>query len=169
VPYNRQYTRTEVHDILCDSERRYRPGVPLDKAHRGHAIGQHGDSRADVFDRRDEVVTDGRFISRKDLILAVTEALNSTAGQAELAKLANEQTVKIEASLVVNSGKLKAEVVGNPWANVPKSVDKRKRVPAAGPQNFEVLDVKGVTVIVDRLLPPNVDFGIHIQTAFPQT
>jgi hypothetical protein len=169
VPYNRQYTRTEVHDILCDSERRYRPGVPPAKAHHGHAIGQHGDSRADIFDRRDAVVTDGRFISRKDLILAVTEALNSPSGQAELAKLVNEQTVKIEASLVLNSGKIKAEVVGNPWATVPKSVSKLKRVPAAGPQNFQELDVKGVIVIVDRLLPPNVDFGIHIQTAYPQT
>jgi hypothetical protein len=169
VPYNRQYTRTEVHDILCDSERRYRPGVALSQAKHGHAIGTHGDSRADVFDRRDDVVTDGRFISRKGLILAVTEALNSPSGQTELAKLANQQTVMIEAALVVNNGKIQAEVVGNPWAKVPKSVDKRKRVPASGPQNFQVLDVKGVTVIVDRLLPPNVDFGIHIQTAFPKT
>ena len=169
MPYNRQYTRTEVHDILCDSERRFRPGVPLDKANPGHAIGQHGDSRADVFDRRDEVVSDGRFMSRKDLVLAVTEALNSPAGQAELAKLVNEQTVKIEAALVLNSGKIKAEVVGNPWAKVPKSVNKLKRVPAEGPQNFERLDVKGVTVIVDRLMPPGVNFGIHIQTAYPKT
>ena len=169
MPYNRQYTRTEVHDILCDSERRFRPGMPLDKANRGHAIGQHGDSRSDVFDRRDDVVTDGRFMSRKDLVLAVTEALNSPSGQAELAKLVNEQSVKIEAALVVNGGKIKAEVVGNPWAKVPKSVSKLKRVPAEGPQNFQQLDVKGVIVIVDRLLPPNVDFGIHIQTAFPQT
>jgi hypothetical protein len=169
VPYNRQYTRNEVHDILCDSERRYRPGVPLDKAHQGHAISQHGDSRADVFDRREDVVNDGRFISRKDLVLAVTEALNTPSGQTELAKLATEQTVKIDADLVVYAGKIKAEVVGNPWAKVPKSVSKLKRLPAEGPQHFQQLDVKGVTVIVDRLVPPNAACGIHIQTAFPKT
>jgi hypothetical protein len=169
MPYDREYTRTEVHDILCDSERRYRPGVPPEHAHQGHAIGQHGDSRDDIFDRRSEVATDGRFMSRKDLILAVTEALNSAAGKTELTKLTNQQTVKIDATLVLNSGKIKAEVVGNPWAKVPKAVHKSGKRPAEGPAHYQVVDVKGVTVIVDRLLPPNVDFGIHIQTAFPKT
>ena len=169
MPYARQYTRNEVHDILVASERRYRPGVPSGKAHQGHAIGQHADSRADICDRRDTEESDGRFLSRKDLVLAVAEALNSPTGQKELAKLVTEQTVQISAQIVLNAGKLTAEVVGNPWAKVPKSVSKKKKLPAEGPQFYAVKPVLGVTVIVDRLLPPNTDCGIHIQTAYPQT
>lgn len=169
MPFNRQYTRSEVHDILVESERRYRPGVPLDRAHQGHAISQHADGRADVFDRREQVVSDGRFVSRKDLILAVTEALNSAGGQQELAKLVSQQTVTIEASLVIYQGKLQAEVIGNPWASVPRSVDRRRRMPAAGPQHFERTLVQGVTVIVDRVLPVGPECAIHIQTAYPNT
>jgi hypothetical protein len=169
MPYNRQYTRTEVHDILTASERRYRPNVPVAVAHEGHAISQHADGRADIFDRASSVKTDGRFLSRKDLILAVTEALNSAAGQTELARLSSQQSVAINATLVLYQGKLKAEVVHHAVLTVPKSVNTKKWVPAEGPPHLTEKTVLGVTVIVDRLVPVNTDCSIHIQTAYPKT
>jgi hypothetical protein len=165
MPYNRQYTRTEVHDILTASERRYRPGG----THEGHAISRHTEERADVMDRAGEVAIDGRFLSRKDLILAVTEALNSTAGQAELARLVAVQSVTIDATLVLNQGKFTAEVAHHAVLSVPKSVNKRKWIPAEGPPHVTNKTILGVKVIVDRLVPVNTDCGIHIQTAYPKT
>src|SRR5262245_14028626 len=113
MPYDRIYTLSEVGRILYESELRPRPttGMP------GHALGQHGDLRDDIMDKRYRPVillaatleesrsmspedgvgtpiaphklepSDGKFLSRKDQIMAVHEALNSPGGQQVLRKL----------------------------------------------------------------------------------
>ena len=48
MPYDRVYRLQEVHDILCKSERRNKPGGH----YAGHSIGLHADGRDDVTDRR---------------------------------------------------------------------------------------------------------------------
>ena len=101
-PSDRIYTLSEVSRILYESELRPRPATGMP----GHALGQHGELRDDITDKRFKPVIllaatleetramrpedgigtpaphklkpkDGKFLSRKDVIKAVHEALNS--------------------------------------------------------------------------------------------
>ena len=119
MAYDRRYSREEIHQMLCLSERRPRPTAPPAKAHAGHAISQHTEQRDDPFDRR-HIRRDSTFASRKDLVLAVEEALHSDAGQAELATLDAHavQSCKIAFQLGATQGRIHADVVLNPMAKV---------------------------------------------------
>ena len=159
--YDRTYTREEIHQILCLSERRLRPGG----VHHGHAIGRHSEQREDPFDRR-EIKRDSTFACRKDQILAIQEALHDPLGQAELAKLNTHGvdhcaiTVQLSAQL----GKIKANVVLSPMAKVAK-----KWVPAQGPQQYlQLVDVTSVFVLVNKVQPAPSWAPLHIQTTFPK-
>ena len=193
MPYDRIYTLSEVGRILYESELRPRPttGMP------GHALGQHGDLRDDITDKRfkpvillaatleetramrpeDGVGTpiaphklepkEGKFLSRKDMILAVHEALNSPGGQQELRKLnGNVNWVRIAMKLVLNQGKLCAAVCQHPIINMGT---KKKSTPVfvAGPTFYQEGFVEGIVLIVDKLPDPNPGCDIHIQTAYP--
>jgi len=158
------YTREEVHQILYDSERRLRPSAPVDRAHEGHAISRHTEQREDPFDRR-SVRQDSTFVSRKHMILAVHEALNSTTGKIEIRKLnrTGTKTVRVDAPIVEYAGKIFANVVHSPMARV-----RRRNVPAEGPQQLvQGVAADRVKIIVDRLEPAEGNKDIHIQTAYP--
>ena len=128
MPYNRRYTPNQVHDILCASDRRPRPGTLIGNAPLGHPISQHGDSRSNILDKRYRSVIllhetlaetrsavpqsslpsvrpsraveeDSRFLSRMDIIRGVCHALNSPDGQRELSKLATQPRATIEVPL----------------------------------------------------------------------
>ena len=162
--YDRTYTREEIHQMLYLSERRLRPTAPLAKAHTGHAISQHTEQRDDPFDRR-HIKQDSTFSSRKDLVLAVEEALHSTPGQKELASLNGHgsDSCKINFQLSATLGKIKADVVLNPMAKIGK-----KTVPAQGPaQYFEGVPVSSVVLIIDKLADAGSWAPLHIQTAYP--
>ncbi len=163
------YTREEIHQILCDSERRLRPGVRVEDAHMGHPISQHTEQREDPFDRR-HIRRDSTFASRKDMILAIHEVLNSEAGKTELRRLNNvgTDTVRINAPIVEQTGRISANYVHNPTARV--RVGRRNRnVEAQGPAFLETGQaVTRVFVMVVRLDPPHEgNKDIHIQTAYP--
>jgi hypothetical protein len=163
--YDRTYTREEIHQILCLSERRKRPSVPADKAHHGHPISRHSEQREDPFDRRN-IKQDSTFASRKDLILAVEEALHDPDGQAELATLNahDVHTCEIAIQLTATLGKIKANVVRSPMAKVGK-----KWVGAQGPQQYlQKVDVTSVFVLIDKVLPAPSWAPLHIQTAYPK-
>ena len=151
--------------MLYLSERRLRPTSPAAQAHPGHAITQHTEQREDPFDRR-HIRQDSTFSSRKDLVLAVEEALHDPIGQRELATLNahNVDTCSIVVQLSATLGKIKADVVQNPMAKVGN-----KLVPSQGPQNYltHVL-VSSVFVLVDKLAPPEAWAPLHIQTAYPK-
>lgn len=163
--YDRTYTREEIHQMLYLSERRLRPSTPAAKAHPGHAISQHTEQREDPFDRR-HIRQDSTFASRKDLVLAVEEALHDELGQQELATLNahNVHTCSIVVQLTATFGKIKANVVRNPMAKIGNSW-----VPTQGPQHYltHVL-VSSVFVLVDKLAPPESWAPLHIQTAYPK-
>jgi hypothetical protein len=159
--YDRTYTREEIHQILCLSERRRRPGG----IHHGHAIGRHSEQREDPFDRR-EIKQDSTFACRKDQILAIQEALHDPVGQAELAKLNAHgvDSCTITVQLSAQLGKIKANVVHSPMAKVAK-----KWVVAQGPQQYlQMVDVTAVFVLVDKVLPAPSWAPLHIQTAYPK-
>jgi hypothetical protein len=124
MPYARQYSLHEVHEILCKSERRTRPKAAGGGGQRGHAIAQHGDMRENILDKRYWTITlkyqtieeglkygpippvvmppskpvgsDSRFLRRLDLIRAVAQALNSPKGQTELSMLRAKETVSTD-------------------------------------------------------------------------
>ncbi len=156
------YTREEVHQILYRSERRKRPTG----AHTGHPISRHTEQREDPFDRRN-IFQDSTFVTRKHLILALHEALNSANGKTELRKL-NQPTKKkvtIKAPIVEYDRRILANVVRNPMAKVGK-----KTVAAQGPQQLlRGVWVSSVTIVVDRLKSAEGNIDIHIQTAYPRT
>lgn len=159
--YNRTYSREEIHQMLYLSERRLRPGG----AYEGHAISRHTEQRDDPFDRR-QIRQDSTFASRKDLILAVEEALHDPGGQQELATLNahNVDNCKIEVQLSATLGKIKANVVQNPMAKVGK-----KWVGAQGPQRYlQNVLVSSVFVLVNKLAPAESWAPLHIQTAYPK-
>lgn len=163
--YDRTYSREEIHQMLYLSERRRRPTAPAGKAHPGHAISQHTEQRGDPFDRR-HIRQDSTFASRKDLVLAVEEALHSSVGQAELATLNAHGTDRcsIAFQLSATKGKIKADVVLNPMAKVGK-----KNVPAEGPaQYLQGVQVNSVFVLIDKLKPAASFAPLHIQTAYPK-
>jgi hypothetical protein len=162
MSYARQYGREEIHQMLWMSERRLRPTVPAAHAHAGHPISRHTEQREDPFDRR-TIKADSTFASRKDMVLAVEEALHDPTGQLELAKL-DAHTVnscRIVVQLVATLGKIKANVVRNPFA--------ANNQPAHGPQQYlQQVPADSVLVIVDKLHPAASWAPLHIQTAYPQ-
>lgn len=136
----------------------------MDRAHEGHPISRHTEQREDPFDRP-AIGQDSTFASRKDMILAVHEAPNSVTGKEELRKFdrTGVDTVRIDAPIVENTGKIFANIVRSPTARVG-----RRRVAAQGPQQFLPGEpVTRVRVIVDRLVPAEGNIDIHIQTAYP--
>src|SRR4051812_36252928 len=192
MPYDRVYTLQEVARILYESELRPSPrtGEP------GHALGLHGDMRQDVTDKRYKTVIllgetveasrkmdpklgvappippskpepkDGKILSRKDMIRAVAEALNSPGGQAELRQLNGaESRVVISLKLVENAGKIKAVACQHPMIT-QGSAKHRVKVFAAGPSVYSEGIADTVTLVVDKLPPPNLACDIHIQTAY---
>jgi hypothetical protein len=163
--YDRQYSREEIHQMLYLSERRPRPSAPVASAHAGHPISRHTEQRENPFDRR-SIKQDSTFATRKDLILAVEEALHDPAGQLELAKLNahNQSGCKITVQLSATLGKIKANVVQSPMAQIGN-----QNVPAQGPQLYltDVL-VSSVFVLIDKLLPAQSWAPLHIQTAYPR-
>jgi len=163
--YDRTYSREEIHQILYLSERRVRPSSPVNKARPGHPISQHTEQRDDPFDRR-RIAQDSAFASRKDLVLAVEEALHNKVGQQELAKLNAHGAVScsITVQLSATLGKIKANVVLNPMAQIGNKLH-----PAQGPQHYltHVL-VSSVFVLVDKLAPAESWAPLHVQTAYPK-
>ena len=159
--YDRTYTREEIHQMLYESERRLRPSAPQQHAHPGHAISRHTEQREDPFDRR-QIKQDSIFSSRKDLVLAVEEALHDPLGQQKLATL-NAHTVSscsITVQLVATQGKIKANVVRNPMSPAG---------PSQGPQQFlEKVPVNSIFVLVDKLEPAESWAPLHIHTAYPK-
>jgi hypothetical protein len=162
--YDRIYSREEIHQMLCLSERRLRPSSPTKTARLGHAISGHTEQREDVFDRR-HIRQDSTFVSRKDLVLAVEEALHHEIGQQELARLNahNVTTCSITVQLAATLGKIRANVVRNPMAMIGNKV-----VPSQGPQHYTThVLVNSVFVVVDKLTEAEAWAPLHIQTAFP--
>lgn len=163
--YDRQYTREEIHQMIYLSERRLRPSAPVAHAHEGHAISRHTEQRDNPFDRRG-IKQDSTFCSRKDLVLAVEEALHDPAGQQQLATLnaIGVNSCAITVQLSATLGKIKADVVQSPMAKVGK-----KQVPASGPQNFlQKVSVSAVFVLVDKVGAAESWAPLHIQTAYPK-
>ena len=163
--YDRPYSREEIHQMIYLSERRLRPTSPVSSAHLGHAITQHTEQRSDPFDRR-HIAQDSTFASRKDMILAVDEALHDNVGQQELATLNahNKFFCKIVFQLSVTRGKIRANVVQNPMARVGG-----QRVPAQGPQLYlKNVQVNSIFILIDKLMPPESWAPLHIQTAYPK-
>ena len=151
--------------MLCLSERRLRPSSPAAKAHAGHAISRHTEQRDDPFDRRG-IQQDSTFASRKDLVLAVEEALHDPKGQQELATLNAHNVVScaITVQLSAALGKIKANVVQSPMAKVGN-----KLVPSQGPQNYlQHVLVTSVFVLVDKVSQAESWAPLHIQTAYPK-
>jgi hypothetical protein len=190
MPYNRAYSLNDVHEILCASEGRLRPGVPIANAQPGHPITQHADGRADVLDKRygtvillhetieqtraeapgaprprlapyQPVRTDSRFLSRMDLIRAVYQALNSPEGQTKLCELALSKTVTINANLSLTA------TVGAEFSSHPVAKQGKKTVEAEGPSYLKIGTATKVRLVVDLVVPPTPDCAIHIHTAFP--
>jgi len=192
MPYDRVYTLQEVARILYESELRPSPKT----GEIGHALGLHGDMRQDVTDKRFRPVIllgetveasrkmdpklgvapsippskpepkDGKILSRKDMIRAVAEALNSPGGQAELRKLNGaEDRVVITMKLVENAGKIKVAACQHPMINQGTGKNKVK-VFAAGPSFYSEGIADTVTMVVDKLPPPNLECDVHIQTAY---
>ncbi|CAM3927404.1 hypothetical protein [Roseateles saccharophilus] len=163
--YDRQYTREEIHQMLYLSERRLRPSSPAAKAHEGHAISRHTEQRDNPFDRR-AIKQDSTFCGRKDLVLAVEEALHDVKGQQELATLnrLGVDSCAITVQLSAALGKITANVVQSPMAKIGK-----KQLPASGPQNYlQKVLVSSVFVLVDKLGSAESWAPLHIQTAYPK-
>lgn len=171
--YRRLYTKSDVQDLIYQSEcRRLAPNRPA-----GHTLSLHADMRKDVTDRRQGRIihlavstevgrsmdpantftyedasfvppTDSRFTSRKDLIIAVFQALNSTVGQNKLGQFdsnPNLQRVRIDAAL------------SPPIGGIERYRD------SSGAYDTG-LSAQGVFLVVDRL----PDGEIHLQTAYPK-
>ncbi|MCQ8182753.1 hypothetical protein NP603_16645 [Methylomonas sp. SURF-1] len=166
MAYNRPYGLDEVNRILCDSERRPRPDLAAAVAKPGHAISLHTEARRDFFSRggaklpaKDSILLG----SRKHLVQAVHEVLNSVPGQIELAKLNDPQCKKVEIrGVVLRKGR-------------DFDIFTVFRPKAKGAQmSFDWLSThKGDGYIVQLFilvckLPGSGREQIHIQTAFPE-
>ena len=169
MPYNRHYSKEDIHQIICASERRPRPDIPQHVAKAGHAISLHTVEREDFFSRpgvsSDKLpAKDSIFLgSRKHLILAVHEILNSIPGQIELKKLDHP-----DVSSVVIRGVILRKGNGFDIFTV-------YRPRGTGQQgSFDWLSThKGDGYIVQVFilvckLPESIRSEIHIQTAFPE-
>lgn len=162
MPYDRKFRLEEVHGILCDSERRPRPYATDGPT--GHAISIHTSQRDDVFSRPGNAKRpkrDSIFLSRKDLVLTVHEALNSVPGQIELAKLRHPDVKSVVIRSVIIRERGKAVDVLTIFS------------PKGGQCSFEWLSTLGgdahlvqLFVKVYKLDPPGDKCGIHIDTAF---
>lgn len=185
MPYNRRYSLDEVHQILCESERRERPSGGREL---GHPITRHADGRRDILDGRHRSVIflfatleenrasgpipngslaprrpvgrDSRFVSRIGLIRAVFQALNSPAGQIELARLASERSITFATPLDRSLG-IRAEAAGNPTADRSGTTASRRR------PSLRQGTALGVFVLVDRVAKRDPACAIHIHTAYP--
>jgi hypothetical protein len=160
--YDRRYEPEEVHQMLYLSERRLRPTAPAARAKPGHAISTHTEQRENPFDRR-KVAKDSTFESRRDLVLAVHEAINDPEGQKKLASLNPHDALScdIVVNLSVTLGKIQANVVHNPMTPSGK--------PAQGPPNYLTQQlVSSVFVLVDKVHPADSWAPLHIQTAYPK-
>lgn len=164
--YDRSYTREEIHQMLYLSERRLRPSSKPKNAQPGHAISQHTEQRSNPFDRR-RLSQDTTFSTRKDLVLAVEEALQSNTGQQALASMNGPSGTKsctIAYQLSARLGQIKADVVLNPMAQVDG-----KTLPAEGPaQYFQRVPVNAVLLVIDRCGAAESWAPLHVQTAYPQ-
>ena len=170
MAYNRSYSLQEVVNILNASEGRPRPGVPFDKAERGHAISLHTQERTDKFARPKKQngekahlpSEDSTFlVDRNGFASMVHEALNSPSGQRELEKLNNsDEPVRIR-SVVLRRGK-------------DFDVFTVYRPKEGGQTSFDWLSVaQGDGYIVQIFLlvckiPNSSEQEIHIQTAYPE-
>ena len=194
MPYDRIYSLQEVADTLYESENRDSPTTGMS----GHAIGQHGDMRNQIDDKRvknvillpgtlEELRTmkpedgfgdpiepkkpapkDGKFIRRIDMIRAVHEALNSLGGQQELRKLNGaDSRVSIEMQIVQHKDRIRAAICQHPTINTG-SKKKPKLVFVPGPAFYKEGLASRVVVVVEKLPPPNLEYRIHIQTAYPK-
>ncbi len=194
MPYNRRYTPSQVHDILCASDRRPRPGTLIGNAPLGHPISQHGDSRSNILDKRNQSVIplhetlaetrsavpqpplpsvrrsravedDSRFLSRMDMIRGVCHALNSPDGQRELSKLATQLKATIEVPLDRGLN-IQAETSRHPIASSGSGKSKTV-VEVQGPSFYKKGIALGIFVLVYRVEPPTPACEIHVHTAYP--
>jgi hypothetical protein len=160
--YDRTYSREEIHQMLWMSERRLRPST----SQRGHPISMHTEQREDPFSRREEVRQDSTFASRKDMVLAVQEALHDAEGQRQLATLnaRTRHSCAITVQLTAQLGKIKANVVQNPMARIHG-----EWMPAQGPQNYITgVLVSSVFVLAEKIEAAESWAPLHIQTAYPK-
>lgn len=190
MPYNRRYSLDEVHQILCDSERRKRPSGGSEL---GHAITRHADGRSDILDKRYRSVIhlfatleetrasgpipngslapskfvggDSRFLTRMDVIRAVYQALNSPTGQTKLAELATGPSVTITVPLDRALG-IRGEAAVHPTIKTGTGKAK-KAVEAPGPSAMRQGIALEVFVLIDRIAAGDPASAIHIHTAYP--
>ena len=144
MPYARDYTVREVQNMLNNSEGTASPVTGA----AGHAIATHRD-RVNV-GNRPHLARDSAYLPRyADQAWAVTQALNSPAGQAQLAAL--------------DAGEENRIVIGNAPSQFPM-IQAAHRVSHNGAVGANQL-INNATVVVDRNpLDPNTP---HIQTAYP--
>jgi hypothetical protein len=188
VGYDRDYSRNEIYQMLCDSEQRVRPGSKskLEKGgphqgavvegptflmhpqrrdvNKGHAISMHTAEREQVVDpNRKTTANDTLFSSRKELLFAVEEALKSPQGKSELAtlKLGGKTRCSIIAEIIEHEGKLTGRGV---FRRELEIVGKGKEYPAS---YISHLVVTSVVVVVDIVHPPESFAPLHIHTAYP--
>ncbi|MCA9193275.1 MAG: hypothetical protein KDB03_16000 [Planctomycetales bacterium] len=170
--YRRTYTKSAVQNLIYQSEcRRLEPHRPP-----GHTVSLHADMRQDITDHRQGRIihlactveagakmdstqtfsplpahsvpsTDSRFASRKDLILAVHQGLNSSVGQLKLGEF--------DADPSKNRVTFKANLAP-PTQNIERYRN-QTGVHEVG------LSANGVFLVIDRL----PDGEIHLQTAYP--
>lgn len=194
MPYDRIYSMQEVADTLYESESRESPTTGM----QGHAVGQHGDMRQDIFDKRVKTVIllpdtleklrtmkledgfgdpiephkpapkDGKFIRRIDMVRAVHEALNSPGGQQELRKL-NGAESRVTIEMQIVRHKDRIRAAICQHPTINAGTKKKpKLVFVAGPAFYKEGFASRVVVVVEKLPAPNPECKIHIQTAYPK-
>lgn len=102
-------------------------------------------------DSTDPKPTESRFTSRKDMILAVHQALNSSVGQAKLR------------DLDTNPGQNFAKFVA-PLVPPVENIERFRSATDASPQTG--LRARAIFVYVSRI--PGRPGALHLQTAFPR-
>ena len=168
MAYNRPYSVQEVVEILAASEGRPRPDIADGTGEPGHSFSRHSSERVDKLSRHDadgktiDQYADSTFlVDRNSLAQVVHDVLNSTAGQAELAKLGGRKSVEIRSQVVRQGSDLDIFVVYRPQiAGDQMSVDWLSAAQGDG-------CVVDVYVKVYKI-PNSPDEGIHIQTAYPK-
>lgn len=174
MPLKRNYTMSEVHELITASEGRR----PKAKEDGGHTVKLHADGRtgtvadgrketaivlADTLEKTrkmdpsegfialssDEKDVDARFTSRLDLIKAVTAALNSPVGQTALEK--------------VQTGKPRATFV----APLTPAISNIERYTKATGSLERGLRATSVFVKINRL-GNGKTAKLHLQTAYPK-
>lgn len=169
MAYNRHYSKENIHQILCASERRLRPDVPQHHAKIGHAITLHTEDREDFFSRPNVPpnklpTKDSIFLgSRKHLILAVHEILNSIPGQTELKKLDHPgiNSVVIRGIILRTGNEFDIFTVYR-----PRGTGKQSSFDWLSTHQGDGFIVQ-VFILVCKI-PNSNSSEIHIQTAFPE-